>query len=245
MTLARDGFKLFGPDARVKLWAQAARAVAEPIITQEAVRAKNLRHGATWFVGVDILPNDAQGSISGVPLDGPWTLPELTMHRAQVSIIYPGYPQQDPGQSDANHDFRVRRRAAHVDGLLPVGPQRQRYLREFHAYILGIPLNVSHAAPTVVWRGSHRIIGQALRDAIGAADPTQVDVTKAYHAARKVVFETCEMVPLTAHEEGASFLIHRHALHGTDVWDGAPQGHRMIAFLRPEFSSPQEWLRND
>ncbi len=248
MTLARDGFACFPPDPRVAAWAAAAHTCATRLASDPAMRAAHLRHGATWFVGVDALPNTPDGSLDGVPLAGPWQahVPDLPQHRAQVSIIYPGYPQQDPGQSDANHRYRQRRAAAHVDGLLPIGPDRRRYAREFHAYILGVPLNTCDAAPTLVWPGSHKIIGPALRAAIGAADPRTVDVTEAYQDARREVFAKCDPVPLAA-PPGASFLIHRHALHGTAPWGDSPplaEG-RMIAFLRPEFPSAQLWLAPD
>jgi hypothetical protein len=84
----------------------------------------------------------------------------LPLHPAQVSVTYPGYPRQDPGESDAAHRFRRDRDAAHLDGLLPVGPEKRRFLRETHAFILGIAVTEASegAAPLVVWEGSHRMI---------------------------------------------------------------------------------------
>ncbi|WP_299657074.1 hypothetical protein [uncultured Tateyamaria sp.] len=239
-----DGFVVFAHDPRTAQWAEAARHVSKKITDDPEAQARNLRHGNTWFVGVDELPNAPDGSVNGVPLQGPWEdhVPALPQHAAQVSIIYPGYPIRDPDQSDANHRYRVNRMAAHVDGLLPEGAERRRYPRESHAYILGLPLNDVAAAPTVVWRGSHQIMQAALSEAIGAADPRDVDVTDAYHAARRHVFETCEAVPLRA-RPGQSFLIHRFALHGTTPWNGPTDSGRMIAFFRPEFPDPGEWLR--
>ncbi|MEM8655982.1 MAG: hypothetical protein AAGF36_14670 [Pseudomonadota bacterium] len=241
--MEEDGFVIFDHDPRTARWAEAAHDVAKGIADDPETRARNLRHGKTWFVGVDTLPNAADGSVDGVALDGTWVeqVPDLPQHAAQLSIVYPGYPQRDPDQSEANHRFRVDRMAAHVDGLLPDGPQRRRYAREFHAYILGLPLNDVDAAPTVVWKGSHRIMHAALAKAIGNADPREVDVTDAYHAARKHVFESCEVVSLQA-RPGQSFLIHRFALHGTAPWQGDASEGRMIAFFRPEFGNPAEWL---
>ncbi|WP_299040937.1 hypothetical protein [uncultured Tateyamaria sp.] len=244
MGLIQDrGFVVFDHDDRTALWAQAARHRAEVLSRDPQVRAANLRHGKTWFVGVDLLPNDATGAVDGVPLAGPWQdeVPDLAQHAAQVSIVYPGYPQQDAGQSAANHRFRVDRLAAHVDGLLPQGPDRRRYPGEFHAYILGLPLNDVPFAPTVVWKGSHRIMQDALRRAIGRADPRTVDVTEAYQAARAHVFNSCEIVPLKA-RPGQAFLLHRFALHGTAPWQGPRRDGRMIAFFRPEFPDPRDWL---
>lgn len=244
--IARDGFALLGHDPAVARWAENAADVMRDIVRQPDVRATNLRHGGTWFVGVDVLPNDATGGLNDVPLRAPWRadLPDLPLHRAQVSIIYAGYPRQDAEESDANHRFRIKRCAAHVDGLLPVGPDKRRYPQEFHAYILGLPLNAVAAAPTVVWRGSHKIMQPALAEVIGDAPPDQMDVTEAYQAARREVFARCEMVKLHP-KVGEAMLIHRFALHGTHPWDDtssidAPDG-RMIAFFRPE-TTASDWL---
>lgn len=239
----KDGFVVFESDPRTLRWAGAARAIAINLARDPDIRKRNLRHGGTWFVGVDLLPNGPDGSVAGVPFCGPWTahVPDLPQHAAQVSIVYPGYPKQDPGQSAANHRYRVKRMAAHVDGLLPEGAHRRRFAREFHAYVLGVPLNQCDGAPTVVWPGSHRIIQAALQAAIGDANPADIDVTEAYHAARRTIIDSCQPVPLRA-RPGQSFLIHRLALHGTAPWDGPPDHERMIAFFRPEFQNARRWL---
>ncbi|WP_299772220.1 hypothetical protein [uncultured Tateyamaria sp.] len=238
-----DGFVVFDYDDRTVRWAAAAEKAAAKAADDPETRLHNLRHGNTWFVGVDVLPNKTDGSVMGVPLAGPWQshVPDLPMHAGQVSIVYPGYPKRDADQSEANHRFRITRMAAHVDGLLPEGLDRQRFAREFHAYILGLPLNDVSAAPTVVWKGSHRIMQKALREAIVDQDPREVDVTDAYHAARRIVFNSCEAVQIRA-KPGQSFLIHRFALHGTEPWKRPEDGRRMIAFFRPEFPDPMDWL---
>jgi hypothetical protein len=243
-----DGFCIYGADAGVARWAQAARHVARQIAARPDMRGPdNLRHGQTWFVGVDALPNAADGSIGGVALSGPWQddVPPQPLHPAQLSIIYEGYPKQDPEESDANHRFRVNRAAAHVDGLLPVGPLKRRFALEYHAYILALPLTDSTASPTVVWRGSQKIMQRALQAAIADQDPAQVDITQAYKAARREVFETCEQVPLCI-TAGQSALLHPFVLHGTQAWDGTadPTGEgRMVAFFRPECrGGAAQWL---
>ncbi len=235
----------YPPDPRVARWAKAAYEEMQTISENETVRAQNLRHGGTWFVGVDVLPNDFAGKVRGVPLKGPWTLPELPLHRAQVSIVYPGYPKKDVDQSSANHAYRVTRKAAHVDGLLPVGPKRRRFPSEWHAFILGIPLDDTPQAPTVVWRGSHKIVERELRAAIGQNVPSKVDVTEAYHKARRAAFDTCEMVALDNQGVGSSFLLHRFVLHGTELWSEGPGKARMTAFFRPQFAEPRHWLDSD
>lgn len=240
----RDGFVTFGYDPHVARWAKAAYLRTLELTAVAGVLAAQLRHQDTWFVGVDTLDNDTKGTVSGVPLQGPWDVPKLPLHAAQVSIVYAGYPKKDADESTANHLYRINRRAAHVDGLLPVGPDRRRFAHEPHAYILGLPLNDVVAAPTVVWQGSHHIMKRALVAAIGDQTPADVDITDVYQTARREVFDTCEMVAINC-AVGEAFLLDRFALHGTESWDVAHppvKEGRMIAFLRPEFPNPRDWL---
>lgn len=243
-----DGYRVFAYDPQTDAWARAAHGVARKVAADPLnLTPDNLRHGQTWFVGVDALPNDGDGQIADVPLSGPWQdyVPDLPLHPAQLSIVYAGYPKQDVGESDANHRFRLNRSAAHVDGLLPVGPGKRRFAREFHAYILSIPLNNIAASPTVVWPGSQRIMQDALRDFIGSRNPEEVDITEIYQAVRKRIFVEIDPIPLLL-ERGQSALLHPFILHGTKSWetmgDSAQEG-RMIAFFRPECrGGAAEWL---
>jgi hypothetical protein len=170
-------------------------------------------------------------------------------HRAQLSTLRPGYPRPWPGESEAAFRFRLNRDAAHVDGLLPIGPDRRRMLREPHAFILGLPLTEADpdAAPLVVWEGSHLIVQRALAAALRPHPPRAwdgVDLTEAYHAARREAFATCRRLPLPA-RPGEALLLHRMILHGMAPWaEGAeadPLG-RVIAYFRPELPSLTEWL---
>ena len=45
-----------------------------------------------------------------------------------------------------------------MDGILGIGTPKRRFVREPHAYILGMPLNNfdAGASPMVVWEGSIR-----------------------------------------------------------------------------------------
>lgn len=250
-SLHKDGFVVFDATDQAADWASAAHQQALLISADPAIRAQNLRHGNTWFVGVDALPNDPDGSIGGIPLSGPWqdhiTVP-AAYHRAQLSIVYPGYPLQDGSESDGAHRFRRNRFAAHVDGLLPRGPQKRRFLEEWHGFILGLPLNETEAAPLMVWPESHLYMGAALRDAVGQQDPIDVDLTDAYQAARRDVFDKITPVRVVA-RPGQSMLLHRHLLHGVAPFDAghnAPAEGRMIAYLRPMMAAgPKAWLAAD
>jgi len=167
-----------------------------------------------------------------------------TWHAAQLSVVFPGYPLQDANESDAAHRFRRNRDAAHVDGLLPEGPEKRRHLREPHGFIVGLPLNDVTASPLVVWRGSHVIMRAAFQRAFAGHDPKDwgdLDVTDVYQAARRTVFETCERIPLVA-TAGQALLLNRHLLHGVAPWNPAIAGDmRMVAYFRPQISIA-DWL---
>jgi hypothetical protein len=237
-------------DESIAAWAAAARPVAAAAVAESA---EPWRCGGTWFAGVDALPNAPDGSVGGVALPPavlqalPWR--PAGWHRAQLSTLRPGYPQPGAGEGDAAFRYRLTRDAAHVDGLLPVGPARRRHLCEPHGFILGLPLTAadSGAAPLVVWEGSAALVRQALAAALAPhppADWAEVDITAAYHAARRAVFATCRRVERPA-RPGEALLLHRLTLHGTAPWaDGAradPPG-RMIAWFRPELPRLADWL---
>jgi hypothetical protein len=246
-TYDRDGFCVFDDDPQVLTWAKAASRIARDVVQDEDQRKHWLRHQNTWFVGVGVLPNGPDGSIAGVPLKGPWNAlveqPPL-WHKAQVSVVYKDYPKQDTQESDANHRFRIKRCAAHVDGILL--EQGRRYLREPHSFVLGLPLGASRASPLVVWPQSHILMGNALRAAVADKDPFSVDLTDVYKAARAQVFEHIKPIEVHAHI-GQSMLLHRHLLHGVAPWkntDIAPAEGRMIAYFRPHFKEAGAWLTN-
>jgi len=247
VSLARDGYVVFPPDRDVARWAAAARDIAPPILRDPAQRGRWLRHGGTWFAGVDALPNAADGSIGGVDLRGPWQAAvacPAQWHKAQLSAVWPGYPGRDPKESDAAHRYRRDRFAAHLDGLLPIGPDRRRHLREPHRFILGLPLTQTPASPLVIWPGSHRIMGQALARAIGEQPPGAVDLTEAYQAARRAVFAQIAHRPLVC-APGQAVLLHRHMLHGIAPWEAgavAPEEGRVVAYFRPQYDDLRDWL---
>ncbi|MEM8646240.1 MAG: hypothetical protein AAGF86_07835 [Pseudomonadota bacterium] len=222
-------------------------------------QAEWLRCGGTWFAGVNALPNDEAGAVAGGPavsgaaidfIAQELGLSGFTWDRAQVSICYPGYPKPGDHETEAAARFRRNRDAAHVDGLLPEGPNRRRHLREHHGFLLGIPMAEvgAGASPLVVWEGSHELMRSAFSEVFQNLPPDawgDVDVTEPYQAARRRAFETCERVEIPA-QPGEAYLVHRLALHGVAPWaEGATAGPdgRMVCYFRPEMGGPEDWLR--
>ena len=130
------GWRRVAYDPRLAEWAKRARQIAIGVAQDPQMRANWLVCESTWFVGVDALPNAANGNLPGVEF--PARLRSLCpgpYHKAQVSITYPGYPKPREGESDAAFQFRKNRDAAHVDGILGIGTPKRRFVREPHAYI--------------------------------------------------------------------------------------------------------------
>jgi hypothetical protein len=244
------GWRRIGPDPRIAAWAAAALPVAQAAL---AASAEPWRCGGTWFVGVDALPNGPEGQVGGVAF--PWAALPLApqpLHRAQLSVVRPGYPQPWQGEDAAAFGFRLRRDAAHLDGLLPVGPDKRRMVQEPHAWILGLPLNECSAGASalVVWEDSHRLMQAALAAALAPHPPDTwgaVDVTEAYKAARAEVFRHCRRVELPA-RPGEATVLHRLTIHGVAPWaEGAeapPEG-RIIAYFRPLMARVSDWIAPD
>ncbi len=242
--VADPGWRRIGPDPAILNWANAAR----PVAVSELGRDDDLRCGGTWVVGLDLLPNAPDGSIGGCAF--PWAAVGLVpepLHRAQVSVIRSGYPLRDEGESPAAIAFRRNRDAAHLDGLLAIGAEKSRMIKEPHAWILGLPLGEVTASPLVVWEGSHQIMRRALLAAL-APHPSetwdQIDVTEAYKVARAEVFRMCPRreLPVLA---GEATLLHRLTIHGVAPWQGADANDRMIAYFRPLLPSVADWLARD
>lgn len=256
MSLLSRGWAVFQQEAGVKAWVDAALPAALAASRDTAMRAHWLRHGGTWFAGVDALANDEAGRVgegpplTGVALDTAQALcGPLALHRAQLSVTYPGYPGRDAQESDAAHRYRLMRDAAHLDGLLPEGPDKRRHLREPHGYILGVALTGAGqgAAPLVVYEGSHHLMRAAFRAAFAGHAPAtwgDLDVTEAYQAARRRCFAACARREIVL-EAGQSVLVHRMALHGIAAWtEGATAGPdgRIMAYFRPVLPDIADWL---
>ncbi len=207
------GWARFPHDPAITAWAAAARPVAEDCLADPTHRARWLRCGGTWFAGVNVLPNDAAGAVpdrgvpplAGAPVDFALEtlgLRSVAWDAGQVSVCFPGYPQPWDGETDAAFRFRRDRDAAHVDGLTRFDGRRRR-LGEPHGFILGLPLDEAdaQASPLVVWEGSHEIMRAAFRERFAGLPPERwaaEDLTDAYLAARRTVFERCPRVPVHA-----------------------------------------------
>lgn len=255
-----DGYAVYAPDPLIASWAKAAMPLAHTAMKDPKLRQDWLRCEGTWFVGVDALATGPEGQAGTTPLEGAviddlnaYCRYDLPLHRAQLSAVFPGYPKPREGESEAAFAYRLNRDAAHVDGLHPMGDKRRRHLNEYHAFLLGICLTdcSADASPLVVWQGSHKIIQGALEQALKNFPPQdwhQVDLTDAYHAARRRCFEECSRVELPI-TPGQALVMHRHTLHGIAPWAEtaiAPTEGRMIAYFRPEIvGAPQAWLAAD
>jgi len=247
------GWLKFPHDDRLLNW---VASVSAPAWT--AVDAPENAHWhqceGTWFVGVDALPSDGMGAVEpGMALGGTayefatHLFGSLALHPAQLSVIYPGYPKPRVGESEAAGRYRVKRDAAHLDGLKMELPERQRRMGEYHAWVLGVPLSESAASPLVVWEGSHLKLAAMLRAAfegVPEAEWHRVDLTAAYTTVRSEIFDTCQRVEVRA-AVGEAYLVHRFALHGVAPWSGVETAPRMIAYFRPELTDRRRWLEAD
>ncbi len=241
------GWTVFPAEPVVSAWVAAAAPIALALAEDPSERAAWLRCGGTWFAGVNVFPNGADGGVPGrvPPLAGRAVdfvadrlgLAELAWDRAQISVCYPGYPQPWDGETEAAFGYRLRRDAAHVDGLLR-DADRRRSLGEVHGFLLGLPLGESApgAAPFVLWEGSQEVMRRAFRARLAGIPPESwaaEDVTEAYQAARREAFDRCRRVEIQA-RPGEAVLAHRLALHGVGPWQAPPGPPRAIAYFRPD-----------
>ena len=255
----QKGWCVLPYDPPLKEWVDHCRPYARGTI-DHAENRQWLRCGGTWFAGVNALHNDGQGRIHrGPPLTGLAVdflnryldTGSFVWDRAQISICYPGYPQPMDSETTRAFRYRLNRDAAHVDGLLPEGADRRRFLREHHAFILGIPLVEygKNAAPFVIWEGSHELIRERFQTVFHGIPPGRwrdMDITESYHDLRKTIFESCQRTIVHCNP-GEAYLAHRLSLHGISPWQSGVTGSsegRMICYFRPELGEPALWLNN-
>ena len=202
--LLQRGWCRFAEDAAVRAWAEAALPAAR-VAMHDPAQAHWWQCEDTWFVGVDALDNDARGAVAGGP----------SLCGAPVSVISEMFGVACPRCT--RHRFRwcgkgipsrararVRRRSAIACAgtrrmwmaFAPKGAARRRRIAEPHMFILGLPLTGCRAGGLPRWcfgkavtRSCAPVFATALADH-KAEDWGQVDITEAYVAARREVFET-------------------------------------------------------
>jgi len=253
------GWCRFKFDKKLMRWINHALPAARKTVSAEQNR-QWLRCGGTWFAGVNLLPNTVEAALSGGEalagdvvdfIHDSLDLKLFEWDQAQVSVCYPAYPQPMPAETEAAFAYRRDRDAAHIDGLLPEGAKRRRHLREYHGFILGIPMVefAPGASPFVVWEGSQVIIRETFSEvfqSLPAAHWGEVDVTEVYHDVRRRIFDSCKRVEIHA-RPGEAYLVHRLALHGMAPWKedaSATADGRMICYFRPNIGGAEEWLGN-
>ena len=251
------GWCRFDYDEGLANWVEAVLPYAREVVSAKA-NAQWLRCSGTWFAGVNVLPNQPDGSVKdGLLLQGAvidfirqnFKPDPLVLDAAQVSVCYPGYPQPMESESENAFRFRRDRDAAHIDGFLREGPDKRRHLRECHGFVLGIPMVEfdKTASPLMVWEGSHELVRAAMAarfEGIQASNWGDEDITECYHALRKEIFDQCERVPVSA-KPGEAYLLHRLALHGISPWQEAAKAGadgRMICYFRPDIGNIESWL---
>jgi len=252
-TFLEVGWQKFAWDKDTALWARVALAAATEVLS-DPQHVHWYQCENTWFVGVDTLPNELDGSIKDTPLIGPaMTALQSDMgfsselHRAQISAIFPGYPRPRANETATAFRYRLQKCGAHIDGLLREGETRRRYLREPHAWILGLPLTdcTKETSPLVVWEGSHHIMTRFFSKTLAEYPVEQIydfDLTDVYLDARREIFETCTMVPVCA-RPGEGYLVHRLTLHGIAPWRSADHAQRIIVYFRPKLAQITDWPR--
>ncbi len=251
------GWCQFEYDPKIAHWIDSSLAAARSAIT-DPTYSEWIRHEGTWFVGVNALNNDEFGSVGlGPPISGMavdfinthFELGNFAWDRAQVSVCYPGYPAPSEAESEKAYRFRLNRDAAHIDGLRREGPDQRRFLKEYHGFILGIPMVEfsPEASPFVVWEGSHNVAQKHFLQYFQNHKPEtwhRLDLTEMYQSVRRQIFQQCKRVELWA-QPGEVFLAHRLVLHGIAPWTddaSADQDGRIICYFRPETGGPWEWL---
>ncbi|MEZ5774753.1 MAG: hypothetical protein R3D33_08655 [Hyphomicrobiaceae bacterium] len=247
----------FEADETLARWVAAALPAARAAVL-DPLNARWLRCGGTWFAGVNVLGNDATGAVAGGPplqgaavdfIAGELGLSGISWDSGQVSVCYPGYPRPSAEETPAAFRYRLENDAAHIDGIARDGPERRRFVREHHGFILGLPLSTvsAGASPLVVWEGSHEIVRAELRDRLAGIELAawrDIDITDTYAALRRRVRAECRRVLVPA-IPGEAYVLHRLAMHGVSPWQedatAGPDG-RMIAYFRPELPGPADWL---
>ncbi len=267
--LKKNGWIFLNTDHTHYEWIVEAKKQLETKFHQKLFDCKDLRCGSTWFVGTNFLDNSSNGNI-GTKLLSRKIFNNISKKfgnnikywdKGQVSICWPGYPRKDDKETIKSFNFRIKRFASHIDGIIPFGKKKRRFAKEFHAFILGFPLqnNCLESAPLVLWEGSHKIFRNFFKEiyeGITSDKISSIDITELYSECRKKVFKNCEVKKITPQFK-QPYLLDRHVLHGIDAWpekknvkynlknnmlsNNLSDG-RIIIYFRPVFFNPYDWI---
>ena len=85
---------------------KGSRILADPAHLQKWLQCEG-----TWFVGVDVLPNNSSGDFTNAKLPNVFKsfMDKINLkpyHKAQLSVIFPGYPKPRIGDSEAAFEYR-------------------------------------------------------------------------------------------------------------------------------------------
>ncbi len=130
------------------------------------------------------------------------------LHRAQVSVCYPGYPRTSPDETPAAFGFRLNRDASPCRRASGGRPGSPPLPERAAAYIWGFRSRKPVRMPRrwSLWQGSHRHMGKVFTEALAnkaQAEWPGIDLTEAYQAARREVFASLPEGGL-ANEAGGS-----------------------------------------
>ena len=68
MLFGKTGYIEFGYDEQIAKWAECAKKKSSRILANPAHLQKWLQCEGTWFVGVDVLPNNSRGDFKNTEL---------------------------------------------------------------------------------------------------------------------------------------------------------------------------------
>ena len=251
-------------------WIEATKANIRNKFRQKEYKDSDFRSGSTWFAGINFLDNEIGGDVDGISfssalwsqISGKFGVGIKYWDTAQVSICWKGYPRKDRSESEKAFKYRLKKYSSHVDGLIPIGSSRKRFAKEFHAFILGIPIinNRVDSAPLMVWEGSHKIFRNMFRKVYAGLSETEIsnlDVTEIYQKYRRKVFSTCPVRKVFSHNN-QPYILDRHLLHGIESWSVPigdpllphldklfctnPMSGRIVVYFRPAYKNPLDWI---
>ena len=251
-------------------WIEATKENIRYKFWQKEYEDSEFRSGSTWFAGINFLDNEARGDVNGVSFSprlwsqiiGNFGVGINYWDTAQVSICWEGYPKKDPAETEKAFKYRLEKYASHVDGLIPIGSARRRFAKEFHAFILGIPIINSgvNSAPLMVWEGSHKIFRTMFRkvySGLSESEISDLDVTDIYQKYRRKAFSTCPVRKVFSNNN-QPYILDRHLLHGVGPWNAGicdplllhrdnlfrldPMFGRIVVYFRPTYKNLLDWI---